>query len=663
MVERLRFSEQFQDYNRWKDNLSVELGRYQRWLDEHKASSPEDKLRINDSLDLLRSDQLTIAFVAEFSRGKSELINAIFFAEHGRRLLPSAAGRTTMCPTELFYDRREERAYVRLLPIETRAEEVTIGELKGDPSRWETIELDVSSPEQMQRALQAVVEVKCVAVDEAQRLDFSAEDLPALGEGEQPLPEGVVEIPRWRHAIISFPHPLLKQGLTILDTPGLNALGSEPELTLNMLPKAQAVVFVLGADTGVTRSDLDIWQHHIKGFCGSCEQGLVVVLNKIDTLWDELQDEQSVQASIANQGKATSTTLGVDEACIFPVSAHKGLLGKIKGDSELLGRSRLLDLESFLSDHIMSVRRGIILENIRHDIEHMLDTSRAVLFTRLSEAKEQRASLQSLTGEKQGLMLEMMKRTREEQTSYLKNVESFQASRRVIGQQVRSMMDALSIDNLDRLIVDGRDEMLASWTTMGIKATMKSLFDRFYEVMREVQVQNEQTRRLVQAIYRKFQDEHGLTALTPKLFRIMKYSVELEKLNQEAEAFRNSPVATFTEQGSVTRKFFVSVVSRARDIFLRANQDASAWSREILNPLVKEIKEHKLRMEQRLETLKQVSQSKHGLDANIQELEQRCSTITVELESLQEIRDQIFTGFEQQGTAPTAVSELQRAAS
>jgi hypothetical protein len=43
--------------------------------------------------------------------------------------------------------------------------------------------------------------------------------------------------------------------LAIIDTPGLNALGSEPELTLSLLPDAQALVFVLSADSGVTASD------------------------------------------------------------------------------------------------------------------------------------------------------------------------------------------------------------------------------------------------------------------------------------------------------------------------------------------------------------------------------------------------------------------------
>ena len=51
----------------------------------------------------LAADKLVLAFVAEVSRGKSELINAIFFADTGRRVLPATPGRTTMCPVELQF--------------------------------------------------------------------------------------------------------------------------------------------------------------------------------------------------------------------------------------------------------------------------------------------------------------------------------------------------------------------------------------------------------------------------------------------------------------------------------------------------------------------------------------------------------------------------------
>ncbi|WP_419588817.1 hypothetical protein, partial [Thiolapillus sp.] len=41
---------------------------------------------------------------------------------------------------------------------------------------------------------------------------------------------------RWRLAHLNYRHPLLAQGLRILDTPGLNAISSEPELTYEILP-------------------------------------------------------------------------------------------------------------------------------------------------------------------------------------------------------------------------------------------------------------------------------------------------------------------------------------------------------------------------------------------------------------------------------------------
>jgi len=92
---------------------------------------------------------------------------------------------------------------------------------------------------------------------------------------------------------VQFPHPLLEQGLVIIDTPGLNAIGSEPELTLSLLPSAHAVLFILAADTGVTHSDLQVWQKHVNA--GRVQRsGRVVVLNKIDGLWDGLRAEKEV---------------------------------------------------------------------------------------------------------------------------------------------------------------------------------------------------------------------------------------------------------------------------------------------------------------------------------------------------------------------------------
>lgn len=56
--------------------------------------------------------------------------------------------------------------------------------------------------------------------------------------------------------------------------------------------------FILGADTGVTRSDLAIWREHLISTEAGSEARLVV-LNKIDTLWDTLSSpERKVQAQL-----------------------------------------------------------------------------------------------------------------------------------------------------------------------------------------------------------------------------------------------------------------------------------------------------------------------------------------------------------------------------
>jgi len=101
-------------YKRWCEGLADTIREYQHWMEQNGLADGAEDLRVYELMDMLRSDKLTVALVAEFSRGKTELINAIFFADYKQRLLPSEAGRTTMCPTELLYDDKLEPC-IRLL--------------------------------------------------------------------------------------------------------------------------------------------------------------------------------------------------------------------------------------------------------------------------------------------------------------------------------------------------------------------------------------------------------------------------------------------------------------------------------------------------------------------------------------------------------------------
>jgi len=636
------FKDQMRAFDRWKAEVAHAIEEYRQWLEDHRMATPESELRIHDSLSSLRGDRLVIAFVAEFSRGKTELINAIFFSDYQRRLLPSDAGRTTMCPTELFYDQASDEAYIRLLPIETRLEDASISDLKKQTSRWTTISLDVHSPDQMAEALREVMKVKRISIEDAKKLGLYSPELHSHYQDDD-SPATHVDIPMWRHALISFPHPLLQQGLSILDTPGLNALGSEPELTLSMLPNAHAVLFVLAADTGVTRSDMDMWQLHIKAHRKSGHKGLVAALNKIDMLWDEMKNAAEVEESVRHQCSETAKLLGIEAGRVFPVSAQKALVGKIRKDEKLLEKSRLLALENYLADNILPAKQVIVRDTVVATIDQMVSASRQMVAQRLSASQQQLDELRSLSGRNADVITGLMRKTRERQASYNKNMESFQASRRILAQHSKAMLDALSITAVDNLVAKTRQDMEGSWTTAGMKKGMKTFFDGARDTMQHVSTLAEQTQNVVQAIYRKFHEEHGLPIGETKPYSLKKYRIELERLYEEAEAFRNSPITTMTEQHFVIKKFFISLVSHVRHLFMKANRETDAWLKGSLIPLVRQVSDNKQHLDQHLDTLCKINESRDALDNKTHELERRCVLLERERDTLNRMTERLHT--------------------
>ena len=181
MIHARELAARFEAYGDWRRRLSAGVSAMHEWLAEQDLADAQVDLRVQRLLERLHQDKLVVAFVAEFSRGKSELINAIFFADFGQRLLPSAAGRTTMCPTEILHDPSRPPS-IRLLPIETRLKDGTVAELKNYADEWVTLPLDLGSAERMSDALGRVSQVKRVPVALARRYGLHDEDLAASFE-------------------------------------------------------------------------------------------------------------------------------------------------------------------------------------------------------------------------------------------------------------------------------------------------------------------------------------------------------------------------------------------------------------------------------------------------------------------------------------------------
>ncbi len=620
------FFDNIHAYGKWKSNLVNAIENFQSWLDTTGLEDSEQSLKIYETLQTLKHDRITLAFVGEFSRGKTELINAIFFSQFKRRLLPSEAGRTTMCPTELFYDLDDPKPYMRLLPIESRTEDISITEQKENAINWTHIQLDISSGESMAKSFAQITNTKKVKASEAKRLGLY--DVITDENGTELDNNQIVEIPMWRHALINFPHPFLEQGLTILDTPGLNSLGNEPELTINMLPSAQAAIFVLAADTGVTRSDMDIWRRHLKSFRHNHNSGLVIALNKIDTLWDDLKSDSEIKNSIQRQCSETAQTLNVDPKRVFAISAQKGLIGRVKNDKKMIQESNLSAMENVLSKEILPQKEQLVRNTTIADMNEMMQESKSILLTQFNSKKQSIEDFSGLGGKNENIIHKLLEKTRDEQAIYHHNAESLQSSHQILGGQHKRLKSIINLDKLDKQVNVARNLMKGSWTTTGMKNSMKSLFDDISNTMSEAAKQTELTNRLVKSIYNRFQNENEGTDIKPKLFSITSYQQEIELLYHDAEEYRTSVYSTMTEQSFVIKKFFISLVSRARNIYYQLNNDSDDWAKRALTPLIRHVKAHKNELKLRLDQLKKAGHSRDSIA-------ERVTTLKIEAKSLQ----------------------------
>jgi len=177
MMSANDLSHQVDAYHEWKSRLAVEIQNYQTWLLKNGLSSDDIERRLARGLTLIQNDELTIAMVGEYSRGKTELINALVFADFGQRMLSSQAVRTTMCPTEIFHDAHRAESYLNLLPIETRIQNLSIQELKEDHAAWQEVSIDTSDPEKMSHTLKQVAATRVATIAEARSLGFDEQML------------------------------------------------------------------------------------------------------------------------------------------------------------------------------------------------------------------------------------------------------------------------------------------------------------------------------------------------------------------------------------------------------------------------------------------------------------------------------------------------------
>lgn len=636
------FSHKIDQFSQWKKEIAKSLSRFRLWLRRNELFNDDIDQRLFRLQESLKRENLTIAFVGEFSRGKTELINSLFFADYEQRILPSEIGRTTMCPTEIFYDKKECRAYLRLLPIETRLEETTLEEYRKIPNLWTEVPLMTDSAREMSRALYTITQSKKVPLQDAVNLGFNEKLL--LKEIDH---DGLVEIPVWRHALVSFPHDLLKQGLSILDTPGLNALGSEPELTLKIIPQVQAVVFLLSADTGVTASDMEIWEQHIQCKSNSVDsdsnnskaiqQDTYAVLNKVDTLWDELSSKKKIEKAIKQMTDLTARQLQIDPRNVLPVSAQKGLLAKIRNDKSLLAKSHIGELENILSKSLLNNKESTIQQSVIEEAQTLIHESLQVINNKNDQLRKQQRELSASTHKNKNKINFIIEESKKTLEIFKKKSLAIKPSQRLLERQTQILLSVIGSKAVAKEIESTLDELVNSKTTLGLFKRMKLFFVSVRSLMTELEREAELTNKMARSLYTKFTTDFDVVLVDPRPIPIVKLNNQLNKIIVRSDKLENSLFMTFSEHSLAVKRFFSGTVTDIMDFFKGARKELMNWTQNIANPLTQQLRIHHHMMLAHHDELETLNKKGLNVEGQLKALKQLISEIEMERENVLQI--------------------------
>jgi len=166
-----------------------------------------------------------------------------------------------------------------------------------------------------------------------------------------------------RRVEISFPSEYLKDGVSIIDTPGVGStFENNTEMTYSYLPNVDAALFLLAVDPPISQAEVaflkDVRQYVEKIF---------FIQNKIDYLGAEEREE-----SLAFSREAIEKALGLDGIHIFPLSARLALEGKQAGDEHLVSKSGLPLFMDVLGDFLLKAKGKTILNNALNSARRLL---------------------------------------------------------------------------------------------------------------------------------------------------------------------------------------------------------------------------------------------------------------------------------------------------
>ena len=262
----------------------------------------------------LQSRVFTIGVVGEFKRGKSTLVNALL----GKDILPASVVPTTAAPNRICWG---DKPGVTLRYKDGQEQEIEVDELRLYVTRL--------TPE---------AEKIADTVDEAE---------------------------------VRYPCRLCRNGVQLIETPGLNDSEQQNRRTEELIPMFDAIIMVLVPESPLSQSEAEF----IRTKLMTSDLGrLLFVVNRVDSVRKESRLRlleiirnrirrgvlERIAAIYGKDSEEYSNATGkIGLIQLYGVSALEALQGRMSGDEELTRRSGILEFEAALA-RMLTDERGTL---------------------------------------------------------------------------------------------------------------------------------------------------------------------------------------------------------------------------------------------------------------------------------------------------------------
>lgn len=192
-----------------------------------------------------------VVVMGTFTSGKSTLINALL----GSRILPESALPSTAILTFIQFGCDTDDVEIHYRDIVNEDGNVTKGAVEhiSKEKFMQTYHYDIADTEKLSQ----------------------------MG--------GIPHFKKVAYSIVRCSLPLVQDGVSIVDTPGLEDKDVATELALDIAAKAQAIIYVCG-ERGFAEADREYFEENFKGNSGN----VFFILNKMDNITSDLQRKQAI---------------------------------------------------------------------------------------------------------------------------------------------------------------------------------------------------------------------------------------------------------------------------------------------------------------------------------------------------------------------------------